>query len=80
MTSILVSKPVIEHCSGDQNENNSSLFFSLSSNDSDYNSTSTSMVDIDCEMKVTVAVTFMAGIIQVNGKKYIFWPKPIIAT
>jgi hypothetical protein len=61
VTSILVSKPVIEHCSGDQSDNSSSLAFSLSSN-------STSTVDIDCEMKVTVAVTFMAGIIQVNSQ------------
>jgi hypothetical protein len=66
VTSILVSKPVIEHCSGDQSDNSSSLAFSLSSNST---STVDSDIDIDCEMKVTVAVTFMAGIIQVYSQK-----------
>lgn len=55
--SILVSKPVLEHCdSGHHNETHTTL--------SIHHATRLSAEDLPCEMKVTIAVTFLVGIIQ----------------
>ena len=63
--SILVSKPVIEHCTGEPTGNATSLEASL--NLTSFVETSSDDF-VDCEIKVTVAVTFLAGLMQVPNK------------
>ncbi len=63
ITLVLVSKPTIELCSGDPLTNStSSISSTLNVTD-----VASDAVDIRCEMKVTMGITFLSGIIQVTN-------------